>query len=231
MKEDVTYRPRITVDSLSRALTEAGNDFASMLRRVRNPDRPAIGSWTVGETAAHAAHTLHRALADSNLKENPANLPKRYRPQLRSRRTAVYPTVDQVDAFIRHVAECAEPYGRRHSVLWRIAATCGVRRGEVVGLAWPDVDYDARAISIRQTIQIDRGSLYVKRPKSTNGYRTIGLDQDTFQQLRHHRTRWLEERAAGADYQVEPLDRNFVFRADGTGSPLNPDWFTAAFKR
>ena len=54
---DVTYRPRITVDSLSRALTEAGNDFASMLRRVRNPDRPAIGSWTVGETAAHAAHS------------------------------------------------------------------------------------------------------------------------------------------------------------------------------
>ena len=54
---DVTYRPRITVDSLSRALTEAGSDFASMLRRVRNPDRPAIGSWTVGETAAHAAHS------------------------------------------------------------------------------------------------------------------------------------------------------------------------------
>ncbi|MCJ7779345.1 MAG: maleylpyruvate isomerase N-terminal domain-containing protein, partial [Acidimicrobiia bacterium] len=53
----MTYRAVITVDSLSRALTEAGNDFASMLRRVRDPDRAAIGSWTVGETAAHVARS------------------------------------------------------------------------------------------------------------------------------------------------------------------------------
>jgi len=54
---DVTCNPHIAVDSLSRALTEAGNAFASMLRRVKDPDRPAIGVWTVGETAAHAAHS------------------------------------------------------------------------------------------------------------------------------------------------------------------------------
>ena len=54
---DVTYNPHIAVDSLSRALTEAGNAFASMLRRVKDPDRHAIGSWTVGDTAAHAAHS------------------------------------------------------------------------------------------------------------------------------------------------------------------------------
>jgi uncharacterized protein (TIGR03083 family) len=53
----VTYESDISVGSLSRALTEGGNDFASMLRRVKDPDRPAIGSWTVGETAAHAAHS------------------------------------------------------------------------------------------------------------------------------------------------------------------------------
>ena len=53
----MTYKAGITVDSLSQALTEAGQDFASMLRRVKDPDRPAIGSWTVGETAAHVARS------------------------------------------------------------------------------------------------------------------------------------------------------------------------------
>jgi hypothetical protein len=53
----VTYESGITVDSMNRALTEAGNDFASMLRRVRDSNRQAIGTWTVGETAAHAAHS------------------------------------------------------------------------------------------------------------------------------------------------------------------------------
>jgi integrase len=186
-----------------------------------------------GDRTVQKAHrTLHRALADSDLKENPAKLPKRYRPQVRERRTVVYPTVGQVDAFVEHVAACDDPYGRRFSVLWRIGATCGVRRGEVVGLSWPDVDFDAETISINQTIQIDSRTLYVKGPKSENGYRTIGLDPETLRALRHHRVRMLEERAAtGADYQVGPLGHDFVFRANAKGEPLNPDWFTQAFKR
>jgi integrase len=183
-------------------------------------------------TVQKAHRTLHRALADSDLTENPARLPKRYRPQVRNRKPAVYPTVEEVDAFVGHVAGCNEPYGSRHAMLWRISATTGVRRGEVVGLAWPDVNLDAGTISINQTIQVDNGSLYVKGPKSKNGYRTIGLDTETHRLLRRHRKRMLEERAAaGAEYEVEPLGHDFVFRADETGRPLNPDWFTAAFKR
>lgn len=96
-----------------------------------------------------AHRTLHRALADSDLTVNRAKLPKRYRPRVRNRKPAVYPTVAQVD-------------GR---------------------------------------------SLYVKGPKSKNGCRTIGLDPDTIRQLRRHRDRMREDRlAAGASYQLEPLD-------------------------
>lgn len=92
-------------------------------------------------------------------------------------------TVEQVNTFVDHVAECDEPYGSKFATLCRIAARCGLRRGEVVGLAWPDVDLDAGTITIEQTIQVDRGSLYVKGPKSDNGYRTIGLDRDTANDL------------------------------------------------
>jgi integrase len=78
---------------------------------------------------------------------------------------------------------------------------------EVVGLAWPDVDFDAGTISIRQTIQVDGRSLYVKGPKSRNSCRTIGLGPDTSRQLRRHRMRMSEDRlAAGASYQLESLD-------------------------
>ena len=130
-------------------------------------DIKAAGSGD--RTVQKAYRTLHRALADCELKTNPAKLPKRYRPKVRDRKPGVYPTVEQVNAFIDHVAECDEPYGSKFAMLWRIAATCGLRRGEVIGLAWPDVDLDAGTISIEQTIQVDRGSLYVKGPKSENG--------------------------------------------------------------
>jgi len=209
-------------------------------RRIGELTTPMLHRWLLDikatrksdRTVQKAHRTLHRALADSDLKENPAKLPKRYRPQVKNRKPAVFPTVEQVDAFVEHVASCDNPFGSRHAVLWRIAATTGVRRGEVVGLAWPDVDFDFGTISINQTIQVDRRSLYVKGPKSENGFRTIGLDPDTLRHLHRHRVRMLEERAAaGTSYQIEPLGHNFVFRADKTGRPLNPDWFTAAFKR
>jgi integrase len=192
-----------------------------------------LKATSVGDRTVQKAHRmLHRALADSDLKENPAKLPKKWRPQVKDRKNAVYPTVEQVNTFTAHVEGCAEPYGSRHAVMWRLAATTGVRRGEAVGLAWPDVDFDAGTISINQTIQIDRGALYVKGPKSENGYRTIGLDSDMVRRLRRHRTQMLEQRAAaGADYEVEPLGHDFVFRADETGRPLNPDLITQAFTR
>ncbi len=209
-------------------------------RRIGELTTPMLHRWLldikatgVGDRTVQKVHrTLHRALADSDLKENPAKLPKRYRPQVRDRKPGVYPTVEQVDAFVEHVTSCDGPYGTRHAVMWRIAATTGVRRGEVIGLAWPDVDFDAGTISIKQTIQNDNGTLYSKGPKSRNGYRTIGLDPDTIRQLRRHRIRMLEERAAaGAAYQPEPLGHDFVFRADGTGRPLNPDLITQGFRR
>jgi uncharacterized protein (TIGR03083 family) len=53
----VNHEAGISVDSMSRTLTEAGNDFASMLRQVRDSNRQAIGTWTVGETAAHVARS------------------------------------------------------------------------------------------------------------------------------------------------------------------------------
>ena len=192
-----------------------------------------LGAAGIGDrTVQKAYRTLHRALADSDLKENPASLPKRYRPKVRDRRPAVYPTAEEVTIFLDHVAECSDPYGSRYSVLWRIAATCGLRRGEVVGLAWSDVGLGAASIDVTQTIQVDGGTLYVKGPKSVNGYRTIGLDPVTLQLLRRHRVAMLQERAAaGAAYQVEPLGRDFLFRADDGGSPLNPDRITEAFKR
>lgn len=56
-----------------------------------------IKATGVGDrTVQKAYRTLHRALADSALKENPAKLPKRHRPHVRDQRPGVYPTVEQV---------------------------------------------------------------------------------------------------------------------------------------
>lgn len=61
--------------------------------------------------------------------------------------------------------------------LWRLT---GMRRGEVCGLLWADVDLDAAQLRVRRQLGvIDRKLQFRERPKSDHGRRTIDLDAET----------------------------------------------------
>jgi hypothetical protein len=47
--------PGPAVDAVRHALPAAGIQFVRLLRLVPDPNRPAVGEWSVGETAAHVA--------------------------------------------------------------------------------------------------------------------------------------------------------------------------------
>lgn len=70
----MTYATGITVESLSRALADTSEDFASMLRQVSESTRLAIGSWNVGETAAHVAGSAEFFLKVANGETDPTVL-------------------------------------------------------------------------------------------------------------------------------------------------------------
>lgn len=46
--------PRLLED-MRRALEEAGREMSALMRQITDPSRPAIGIWTIGETACHVA--------------------------------------------------------------------------------------------------------------------------------------------------------------------------------
>jgi integrase len=50
----------------------------------------------------------------------------------------VRPTAEQVNAFLSHTKHC--PRCGSLADAWRLAATTGLRRGELSGLAWSDLD-------------------------------------------------------------------------------------------
>ncbi|MFV0525867.1 MAG: tyrosine recombinase XerC [Acidimicrobiales bacterium] len=53
---------------------------------------------------------------------------------------------DQLVQFFAHVAD------DRYAAAYVVAATTGMRRGEVLGLRWSDVDLDAGQLAVRQTV-------------------------------------------------------------------------------
>ena len=116
--------------------------------------------------------------------------------------------------------------GSRLEAAWHLAAMTGMRRGEILGLRWRDVDLDACRLAIRQTILSIAYEVTVSTPK-THQARTVDLDEATVAQLRAHAERQQLERAAwGAGY----VDNDLVFCREN-GEPSHPDTFTQSFER
>jgi len=107
--------------------------------------------------------------------------------------------------------------------LWRLAATTGMRRGELAGLQWLTVDLEAGRLRVdRQLLP----TLTYGPPKSRHSERTIALDHGTVAALRRHRdAQRLERHLAGAAYE----DSDLVF-CDELGRRIDPTRLTAWFK-
>lgn len=126
----------------------------------------------------------------------------------------------ELAAFLAHVR------GTRLEAGWRLAAMTGMRRGEVLGLRWTDVDLDAARVSVRNAVVTVAYEILESTPKSHQA-RVIDLDAETAELLREHKSRQRAERESwGAEY----ADRGLVICKEG-GEPLHPQSFSQAFER
>jgi site-specific recombinase XerC len=115
--------------------------------------------------------------------------------------------------------------GRRLEALWRAMVTCGLRRGEALGLTWRGFDGTHNTLEVTQQVVPTKGKPTLQPCKTTGSNRKLTLDEETVQILRDHRDRQNLERAlAGDAYQ----DLDLVF-GDELGHPLSPQATTRAF--
>lgn len=102
-----------------------------------------------------------------------------------------------------------------------------MRRGEVLGLTWRNIDLETARISVTQTVLAPEYQVTVSDVKTTYSRRTIDLDRRTVVVLRAWRKRQLETHLLNG---VRTDDSSFVFgKPDGT--PLHPDYFSQVFVR
>jgi integrase len=165
---------------------------------------------------------LHAALRDAvrwgYLSRNVANLadlPKGMAPEMR-----VW-SPGQLRAFLDQVR------GDSLYAAWLLLATTGMRRGEVAGLRWPDVDLEVGRVSPRRPRVVVNYEVVVSEPKTAKGRRSLALDPATVAALREHRTRQLEQRlAVGPRWQESGL----VFTWPD-GRPIHPERFSRWFEQ
>lgn len=106
-----------------------------------------------------------------------------------------------------------------------LSATTGMRRGEVLGLRWRDVDLDSGRVSVVHTITTVGGRPVETDTKTNKSRRRIGLDSVTVEVLKAHRRRQREERLLAGPLWT---DTGLVFTEED-GSGVHPDRYTRRF--
>jgi integrase len=108
-----------------------------------------------------------------------------------------------------------------------LAAHTGMRRGEVLGLRWADVDASRKRISARQAVTAVAYQLRVSDVKTGTARRTIDVDDPVVTQLTTWRKRQAKERLlVGPAYE----DHGLVF-ARPDGRPVHPEFLSRTFDR
>ncbi|MBL0158261.1 MAG: site-specific integrase [Bryobacterales bacterium] len=114
--------------------------------------------------------------------------------------------------------------GNRYEALYVLGITTGLRKGELLGLKWPDLDLDNKRLTVHHSLQFTRrrkgeeGPRWLlKGPKTAGSRRTIELPAVAVEALQRHQDVQTEQKAlAGAEWQ----DLGFVFTS-GRGTPLD----------
>lgn len=106
-----------------------------------------------------------------------------------------------------------------------LLANTGLRRSELLGLQWDDVDLDAATLSINRGLVSIGYDLHESRGKTNNSRRAIDLDPTTVGVLAAWK-KWQQAKRTAVGIQSE----NWVF-ADVQGNPIHPHSISQAFER
>lgn len=194
--------------------------YADLLDHGRRDGTGGLSPRTVGHIHGVLRLALGEAVRWDSLTRNPAegaSPPRKQRTEM-SAWSAV-----EAQTFLASVRD------DRLYAAYGLALTTGLRRGELLGLSWRDIDLEAGWLNVRQTVvHVNSSKPQLSTPKTAAGRRSVALDTATVELLREHRLAQLKERAELGLTAQQPDD--FVF-SHIDGSPLHPTVFTDTFNR
>ncbi len=215
--------PRIGSVQLQRLTAEDLDGlYADLLTDGR---RNGSGGGLSAKSVRYIHGIIRKALADAMRKgsvtRNVADLADPPKPSAGRKRAVRAWTPAQLRQFLDEIAS------HRLFAAFFLAANTGMRRGEVLGLQWKDVDLERGRLSVQQALVNIAYELELADVKTQTSRRTIDLDERTVAVLRTWRKQQLEEQLLVGRRDD---DAALVF-AQADGSAVHPDYFSQVFER
>lgn len=147
---------------------------------------------------------LKYALSLRLIRSNPMDgviRPKRRKRVDEEKFVAPYYTKDELLDFI----EITKSYPDPLYPIFRILAFTGLRKGELLGLRWKDIDFRNKTLSVKQTLAtVENWRLEFQVPKTEKSLRTISLDDETLQVIK----RWqLKQKELFLQFGIKALKK------------------------
>jgi integrase len=120
----------------------------------------------------------------------------------------------------------------RLSATWQLSLY-GLRRGEVLGLCWSDIDLQAKMITIqRARFEVTGSGVVEVGPKTERGERTLPMDDVLAAALRSLKARQAQERLEAREAYFPGCGdcSGAHVVVDELGHPYRPEWYSDQFR-
>lgn len=206
-----------TEETAKKIATALSIDFQKTFQPSGDPE------YLSGQTILHY-HRLISVILQTAVEWQyiPANAAERVKPPKAETAEAVY--LD--DRQTIHLLELLEDQPIYYRTAVTVLVFTGMRRGELMGLVWSDIDFDNNTIAIQRSMQYlsDRG-VYSAETKTKASRRVIKAPATAIQALRAYRT-WQLRIFLSIGKSWEDSGQIFVTQ---NGTPMHPDTLTSWF--
>ena len=123
---------------------------------------------------------LDIAVKQGWIKENPSNNSIRPKRKIKYKKPPM--EIEQVKDLLKRTEKYSQP-----KVLVKLLANTGFRIGEALALTWEDIDFENKTIKIDKSVTMVNNEMLLGEPKTENGYRTIMMNNMTYDILQEHK--------------------------------------------
>jgi integrase len=163
------------------------DEFYQHLRAAgRRDGKGGLAAQTVQHIHRLLSQILSSAVKARKLRQSPMEAVQTT-PKVRREEIQVLDDAE-LQTLLRHLK------GRAIYMPVMLAASTGMRRGEVLAVRWKDIDLDRATLQVAQVVEETKAGVTIKEPKTDRSRRTIALPARLVTELRRHRKELAEQR-------------------------------------
>lgn len=193
-------------------------------RIKKDPGNPESDGLSVGSVTK--LHNIIRAALSQAVEEKlvQTNVAKAVKlPSERDNRKEITPlSEEKINLFLEDIKK------DRYYTAYALELGTGMRKGELLGLKWEDINFEKGELSIKRSlVRLITGEVKLGPPKTKKSKRVISVPASVLELLKYHK---LSQDAEKAEFEEVYIDQDFIF-ASPLGEWYDPNAFYHNFCR